>query len=77
MLRLQTNNWTDTLVSYFQLKKVKRSTPQDINDDTRAFLASTLAVLLQKMKWDEDEDPDDMDDDDKHAFESLRKVSVF
>jgi exportin-T len=26
------------------------------------------------MKWDEDSDPEDIDDDDKAAFEGLRKV---
>jgi len=26
------------------------------------------------MKWDEDADPDDIDEDDKAAFEGLRKV---
>lgn len=26
------------------------------------------------MKWDEEQDPEDMDDDDKHAFETFRKV---
>jgi exportin-T len=33
-----------------------------------------LDVLLQKMKWDGDEDPDDLDEDDRAAFEELRKV---
>ena len=27
------------------------------------------------MKWDDDAEFDDIDEDDKHAFESLRKVS--
>ena len=60
---------------HFQLKKIKRSSPQDITDETRAFLSSTLSALLQKLKWDEDEsDLDDMDEDDRQAFETLRKV---
>jgi hypothetical protein len=28
------------------------------------------------MKWDEDSDPDDIDEDDKAAFEGLRKVNM-
>ena len=59
-----------------QLKKIKRSTPQDISDDVREFLSSTTAALLQKMKWDDEDDYEDIDEDDKHAFESLRKVCI-
>jgi exportin-T len=33
-----------------------------------------MEVILEKMKWDEEADPDDVDDDDKVAFEGLRKV---
>ena len=33
--------------------------------------------MLQKLKWDEDEtDLDEMDEDDRQAFETLRKVSL-
>lgn len=28
------------------------------------------------MKWDEDSDPEDLDEDDKDAFEGLRKVLI-
>ena len=37
-------------------------------------MTSLLRVILQKLKWEENSDPDDMDDDDKAAFEDLRKV---
>jgi hypothetical protein len=30
---------------------------------------------MQKMKWDDEEDPSDLDDDDFSAFETLRKVA--
>lgn len=50
--------------------------PQDISDDVREFLSSTTAALLQKMKWDDEDDYEDIDEDDKHAFESLRKVCI-
>ncbi|EJD06563.1 ARM repeat-containing protein [Fomitiporia mediterranea MF3/22] len=81
MLHFLADPYDDTTSTVFpllssilgSLKKVKRSSPHEITDDIRAFLASTLTTLLQKMKWDEDEDLDDMDADDKHAFEHLRK----
>ena len=59
-----------------QLKKTKRSAPHEITDAKRAFLSSTLNVILEKLKWDLDDDPDDMDEDDKAAFEELRKVRI-
>lgn len=46
-----------------------------IDNDKRAFLASLLETIMAKMIWDEDTDFDDLDDDDREAFESLRKVS--
>lgn len=35
-----------------------------------------MRVILEKMKWEKDDDPNDMDEDDKAAFEDLRKVSI-
>jgi hypothetical protein len=29
------------------------------------------------MKWDEESDPEDIDDDDRAAFEGLRKVFLY
>ena len=40
-------------------------------------MASALDVLLGKLKWEEDDDPSEMDEDERHAFESLRKVNAF
>ncbi|TDL25856.1 ARM repeat-containing protein [Rickenella mellea] len=81
MIRFLADPYDDTSSTVFPLlanillgyKKLKRSAPQEITDSKRAFLSSVLTVLLEKMKWEEDADPADMDDDDKHAFESLRK----
>lgn len=42
--------------------------------DKRQFLSSLLEVALQKMKWDVDTDADDLDDDERAAFEGMRKV---
>jgi len=39
------------------------------------FLTSLLEVLLEKLRWDGDEDPADLDEDDRGLFEVLRKVS--
>lgn len=47
---------------------------EPIDDSKKSFLISLLKVILDKMKWDEEADPDDMDEDDKTAFEGLRKV---
>lgn len=45
-----------------------------LDDATRSFLGSLLDVVLRKMRWDKDEDPADMDEDDVMAFDGLRKV---
>lgn len=48
-----------------------------LDESTRSFLASLLDVILQKMRWNKDDDPNDMDEDDITAFELLRKVILF
>lgn len=45
-----------------------------LDDATRSFLVSLLDVILRKMRWEKDEDPADMDEDDIVAFDDLRKV---
>lgn len=45
--------------------------------EKRQFLSSLLEVSLQKMKWDVDTDVDDLDDDDRGAFDQMRKVGYF
>lgn len=45
-----------------------------LDDATRSFLSSLLDVVLRKMRWDKDEDPADLDEDDVVAFDGLRKV---
>ena len=57
-----------------QHKKARKTSADPISDATRAFLTSLLEVLLEKLRWDGDEDPADLDEDDKTAFEVLRKV---
>jgi exportin-T len=39
-----------------------------------AFLTSFLKVVIEKLKWDPDTSPDDLDQDERAAFESMRKV---
>lgn len=58
-----------------QHKKARKTSADPISDATRAFLSSLLEVLLEKLRWDGDEDPVDLDEDDRAAFEVLRKVS--
>ena len=66
--------WTTAHVSY-QYKRAKKNNPDEIiSPEKRAFLNKTLETILEKMKWDEDDDPDDMDEDDLAAFDLLRKV---
>jgi exportin-T len=57
-----------------QYKKMRKSGSEPLDPDKRIFLSSLLAVILQKMKWDEDTDEESMDEDDQAAFEGLRKA---
>lgn len=58
-----------------QHKRAKKNSPQTpVSEPKRRFLSSTLEIVLQKMKWDPDDDPNDMDEDEKAAFEQMRKV---
>jgi hypothetical protein len=57
-----------------QYKRARKLSSEPLDDSKRTFLASLLEVILEKMKWDESVDPDDIDEDDKVAFEDLRKV---
>lgn len=43
--------------------------------EKREFLQTTLGILIDKLKWDEDQDPDEMDPDDLMMFDNMRKVS--
>lgn len=57
-----------------QYKRVRKMSSDPLDDSKRSFLVSLLNVILQKMKWEETDDPEDIDDDDKAAFDGLRKV---
>lgn len=59
-----------------QHKKARKLTSDPLSDSTRSFLTSLLTVLLEKLRWEEDADPEDLDEDDKSAFDVLRKVRV-
>lgn len=59
-----------------QHKKSRKASADPIPDSTRVFLTSLLEVLLEKLRWDGDEDPADLDEDDRGLFEVLRKVSL-
>ena len=57
-----------------QYKRSRKLSTEPLDDQKRGFLASLQAVILKKMKWEEGADLDDVDEDDRAAFESLRKV---
>ena len=59
-----------------QYKRLRKVSSGPLDESKRSFLVSLLRVILEKMKWEKDDDPDDMDEDDKAAFEDLRKVSI-
>ena len=60
---------------YLQYKRQRKSSAEPLEPSKRSFLSSLLTVILEKLKWEEDADPEDMDEDDKAAFEELRKVN--
>ncbi|THH00220.1 hypothetical protein EW026_g2257 [Hermanssonia centrifuga] len=81
MLRFMADEYDDTCSTIFPFlqavlgsyKKARKSSSEPLDESRRSFLISLLTVILQKLKWDEEADPEDMDDDDKVAFEDLRK----
>ncbi|KAF8589812.1 ARM repeat-containing protein [Ramaria rubella] len=82
MLRFMADEYDDTSSTVFPLltslflayKRYKKANPEEpISPEKRAFLNQTLETILEKMKWDEEDDPDDMDEDDLAAFDLLRK----
>ncbi|OBZ72293.1 Exportin-T [Grifola frondosa] len=81
MLRFMSDDFDDTCSTVFPLlqtilssyKRVRKSSSEPLDGAKRSFLTSLLSVILEKLKWEEDSDPEDMDDDDKAAFEELRK----
>ncbi|EKM58374.1 uncharacterized protein PHACADRAFT_117257 [Phanerochaete carnosa HHB-10118-sp] len=81
LLRFMADEYDDTCSTVFPFlqailgsyKRLRKSTTEPLDDAKRGFLASLLQVVLQKLKWDVEADPEDMDEDDKIAFEDLRK----
>ncbi|KAH9949908.1 ARM repeat-containing protein [Amylocystis lapponica] len=81
MLHFMADEYDDTCSTVFPMlqtilasyKRMRKTSSEPLDDTKRSFLTSLLSVILDKLKWDEDSDPDDMDEDDKAAFEELRK----
>jgi exportin-T len=66
---------TSLVLIHLKYKKSKQVSPQThITPEKRQFLQTTLGILIDKLKWDEDEDPDEMDPDDLMMFDNMRKV---
>lgn len=59
-----------------QYKRSRKMSTEPIEEDKRSFLASLLEVLIEKLKWDADNDPDELDEEEKALFEGLRKVYI-
>ncbi|THH18865.1 hypothetical protein EUX98_g8885 [Antrodiella citrinella] len=81
LLRFMADEYDDTCSTIFPLlqnvlgsyKRQRKSSSDPLDDTKRSFLNSLLNVILQKLKWDEEADPEDVDEDDRGAFEELRK----
>ncbi|EMD34072.1 hypothetical protein CERSUDRAFT_117585 [Gelatoporia subvermispora B] len=81
MLRFMADEYDDTCSTVFPLlqtvlssyKRSRKTSTEPLDDTKRSFVTSLLTVILKKLKWDEESDPEDMDEDDKAAFEELRK----
>ncbi|KAL0955002.1 hypothetical protein HGRIS_003927 [Hohenbuehelia grisea] len=81
MLRFMADDYDDTCSTIFPLlqtvlsiyKRNRKVSTEPLDESKRAFLASLLQVILQKLKWDEETDMDCPDEDDVAAFEDLRK----
>ncbi|KAI0359842.1 ARM repeat-containing protein [Trametes cingulata] len=81
MLRFMADEYDDTCSTIFPLlqtillsyKRQRKSSSEPLDPSKRSFLSSLLTVILEKLKWDEESDPEDMDEDDKAAFEELRR----
>ncbi|CAE6379710.1 unnamed protein product [Rhizoctonia solani] len=81
MLRFLADEYDDISSSVFPMlsqifvvyKRAKKNSPQThLTPSKRTFLMQTLEILLQKMRWNPDDDPDELDDEDRVAFETLR-----
>ncbi|PVG04220.1 ARM repeat-containing protein [Serendipita vermifera] len=62
---------TEILNTY---KKAKQASPHGyMTAERRAFLDKAIAILVRKLKYEEEDEPDDWDDDDFAEFENFRK----
>ncbi|KAI0313753.1 ARM repeat-containing protein, partial [Amylostereum chailletii] len=81
MLQFMADDYDDTCSTIFPMlqnvlanyKRSRKLSTDPLPDDKKSFLISLLGVILRKMKWEEDADMDDLDDDERSAFEVLRK----
>ncbi|KAH9002895.1 ARM repeat-containing protein [Lactarius hatsudake] len=81
MLRFMEDEYDDTCSTVFPMlqtvlasyKRSRKLSTEPLDEQKRGFLASLQAVILKKMKWEDSADLDDIDEDDRAAFEVLRK----
>ncbi|EIN04838.1 ARM repeat-containing protein [Punctularia strigosozonata HHB-11173 SS5] len=80
-LRFMADEYDDTSSTIFPFlqivlgsyKRSRKVSTDPLDDARRSFLSSLLSVILEKLKWEETDNPEDMDEDDRSAFEGLRK----
>ncbi|KIM27530.1 hypothetical protein M408DRAFT_329975 [Serendipita vermifera MAFF 305830] len=81
-LRFLADDYDDVSLSMFPLvteilssyKKAKQASPDThMTAEKRTFLEEMLGVLLDMLKWDEDDEPEIFDEDDIIMFENTRK----
>lgn len=81
MLHFMADDYDDTCSTIFPMvqtilasyKRSRKTSSDPVEPEKRSFLTSLLGVIFTKMKWEEDTDVDELDDEDRGAFESLRK----
>ncbi|PCH42166.1 ARM repeat-containing protein [Wolfiporia cocos MD-104 SS10] len=81
LLRFMGDEYDDTCSTVFPFlqavlgnyKRSRKTSLEPLDESKRTFLTSLLRVILEKLKWAEDDNPEDMDEDDKAVFEDLRK----
>ncbi|KAH7913226.1 armadillo-type protein [Hygrophoropsis aurantiaca] len=80
-LRFMADEYDDTCATIFPFlqsvlssyKRNRKVSTEPLDEEKRSFLVALLQVILQKMKWDDEDDPSDMDEEDMVAFDGLRK----
>ncbi|CAG7849531.1 Exportin-T AltName: Full=Exportin(tRNA); AltName: Full=Karyopherin-beta; AltName: Full=tRNA exportin [Serendipita indica DSM 11827] len=71
VLRFLADKFDDT--SYVYKKERSASPHSHMTAQREEFLRATLNILIEKFKWDSEDDPEDTDSEDVSYFENMRK----